>query len=453
MAEPAPQGAVPVEGAPLTNRRVLAIALPIVLSNATVPLLGLVDTGVVGQLGQAAPIGAVGIGAVVLTSIYWVFGFLRMGTSGLVAQSHGAGDGAEVGAHLLRALVIAGSAGLAMILLQWPLFWAAFQLAPATPEVEALARDYLAIRIWGAPASIGLYAITGWLIAIERTRAVLALQLLQNGLNVGLDIWFVLGLGLGVPGVAWATLIAEWAGLALGLWFARHALRAAIAAARNAATLFARDKLSRFARVNGDIMIRSVILQASFTTFMFMAAGQGDVTLAANQVLLQFLSITAYALDGFAFAAESLVGQAVGARQPARVRRASILTSQWGVAGAASLGAVFLLGGPAIIDLLTTSPEVRAEARHYLPWLAIAPLIGIASWMFDGIFIGATLTREMRIAMLQSVAVYAVALLVLPPLLGNHGLWAALMVLNIMRGLSMARLYPRAEAAAQPVAG
>ncbi|AUH64397.1 MATE family efflux transporter [Paracoccus zhejiangensis] len=453
MVEPVPQGAVPVEGAPLTNRRVLAIALPIVLSNATVPLLGLVDTGVVGQLGQAAPIGAVGIGAVVLTSIYWVFGFLRMGTSGLVAQSHGAGDGAEVGAHLLRALVIAGGAGLAMILLQLPLFWAAFQLAPATPEVEAMARDYLAIRIWGAPASIGLYAITGWLIAIERTRAVLALQLLQNGLNVGLDIWFVLGLGLGVPGVAWATLIAEWSGLALGLWFARHALRAAIAAARNAATLFARDKLSRFARVNGDIMIRSVILQASFTTFMFMAAGQGDVTLAANQVLLQFLSITAYALDGFAFAAESLVGQAVGARQPARVRRASILTSQWGVAGAAALGAVFLLGGPAIIDLLTTSPEVRAEARHYLLWLAIAPLIGIASWMFDGIFIGATLTREMRIAMLQSVAVYAVALLVLPPLLGNHGLWAALMVLNIMRGLSMARLYPRAEAAAQPVAG
>ncbi|MFV0303500.1 MAG: MATE family efflux transporter [Paracoccus sp. (in: a-proteobacteria)] len=445
MTEPAPQGEA------LTNRRVLAIALPIVLSNATVPLLGLVDTGVVGQLGQAAPIGAVGIGAVVLTSVYWVFGFLRMGTSGLVAQSHGAGDGAEVGAHLLRALVIAGGAGLAMILLQVPLFRAAFQLAPATPEVEALARDYLAIRVWGAPASIGLYAITGWLIAIERTRAVLALQLLQNGLNVGFDIWFVLGLGLGVPGVALATLIAEWLGLALGLWFARHALRATIAHARDAATLFARDKMTRFARVNGDIMIRSVVLQASFTTFMFMAAGQGDVTLAANQVLLQFLGITAYALDGFAFAAESLVGQAVGAHRPERVRHAAALTSKWGAGGAMALGAVFLLGGPAIIDLLTTSPEVRAEARHYLPWLAIAPLIGIASWMFDGIFIGATLTREMRIAMLQSVAVYAVALLILPQAFGNHGLWAALMVLNTMRGLTMARLYPRAEAAARPM--
>ncbi|AUH34072.1 MATE family efflux transporter [Paracoccus tegillarcae] len=446
MAETGPASSAEI--APLTHRRVLAIALPIVLANATIPLLGLVDTGVVGQMGEAAPIGAVGIGAVILTSIYWVFGFLRMGTSGLVAQSHGAGDTPEVGAHLLRALAIAAAAGLFFILFQLPLFWAAFKLAPTTPEVEGLARDYLAIRIWGAPATIALYAITGWLIAVERTRAVLVLQLLQNGLNVGLDVWFVLGLGLGVPGVAWATLIAEWAGVAFGLWLARDVLRAAIVAAGSAATLFARDKVNRLARVNGDIMIRSVVLQASFTSFMFLAAGYGDVTLAANQVLIQFLSITAFALDGFAFAAESLVGQAVGAHRPGRVRRASVLTSQWGVAGAAVLGLVFLLAGPSIIDLLTTSPEVRAEARIYLPWLVIAPLIGIASWMLDGIFIGATLTREMRIAMLQSVAVYLVALLILPPAFGNHGLWAALMVLNLTRGLTMARRYPRAEAVA-----
>ncbi|MGR3199420.1 MAG: MATE family efflux transporter, partial [Paracoccus sp. (in: a-proteobacteria)] len=191
---------------PLTHGRVLNIAIPIVLSNLTVPLLGLVDTGVVGQLGAPEPIGAVGIGAIILTSVYWVFGFLRMGTSGLVAQAHGAGDPAEVGAHLLRALAIAGAAGLAFVALQVPIFWAAFQLAPASDAVEVLARDYLTIRIWGAPATIGLYAITGWLIAVERTRAVLGLQLLQNGLNVALDLWFVLGLGLGVAGVAWATL-------------------------------------------------------------------------------------------------------------------------------------------------------------------------------------------------------------------------------------------------------
>lgn len=434
----------------LTHRRVLNIALPIVLSNLTVPLLGLVDTGVVGQLGLPEAIGAVGIGAIILTSIYWVFGFLRMGTSGLVAQAHGAGDAAEVGAHLLRALAIAAAAGLVFVALQVPIFWAAFRLAPASDTVEALARDYLAIRIWGAPATIGLYAITGWLIAVERTRAVLALQLLQNGLNVALDIWFVLGLGLGVAGVAWATLIAELAGLGLGLWLARHVLGRAIRAARGTATLFAAGKLNRLARVNGDIMIRSVLLQGCMTSFLFLGAGQGDVPLAANQVLLQFLALTAYALDGFAFAAESLVGQAVGARHPIRVRRASQLTSAWGLGGAVALGLVFVTGGGAIIDLLTTSPEVRAEARLYLPWLGLAPLIGVAAWMLDGIFIGATLTREMRIAMIQSVAVFVAGVLVLPPVWGNHGLWAALMALNTARALTMLRLYPRAEAAAQP---
>lgn len=433
---------------PLSHRRVLHIAVPIVLSNITVPLLGLVDTGVVGQLGLPEPIGAVGIGTIILTSIYWVFGFLRMGTSGLVAQSHGAGDPPEVGAHLLRALTIAGIAGLVFIILQVPIFWAAFRLAPASAEVEALARDYLAIRIWGAPATIGLYAITGWLIAIERTRSVLLLQLLQNGLNVVLDIWFVLGLAMGVTGVASATLIAEWSGLLFGLYLARHVLRAAVVAAKNMATLFARDKLNRLLAVNGDIMIRSVLLQICFTSFLFLGAGQGDVPLAANQVLLQFLAITAFALDGFAFAAESLVGQAVGARRPDRIRRAAILTSQWGVGGAALLGVIFWFGGGAIIDLITTAPDVRQEARNYLIWMGFAPLISIASWMYDGIFIGATLTREMRIAMLQAVGVYLLAILILPSLWGNHGLWAALMILNAARGIFMARLYGKAEAVA-----
>lgn len=429
----------------LTHGRVLAIALPIVLSNLTVPLLGLVDTAVVGRLGGPEPIGAVGIGAVILTSVYWVFGFLRMGTSGLVAQAHGAGDAPEVGAHLLRALAIAGAAGLAFIALQGVIAAAAFRLAPASDAVEALARDYLAIRIWGAPATIGLYAITGWLIAVERTRAVLALQLVQNGVNVGLSIALALGLGWGVAGVAWATLLAEALGLGLGLWLAAPVLRRALAARG----LWARDRLARLARVNGDIMIRSVLLQGCMTSFLFLGAGQGDVPLAANQVLLQFLALTAYALDGFAFAAESLVGQAVGARRPDRLRRASLMTSAWGLGGAAVLGLAFLLGGGAIIDLLTTDPQVRAEARLYLPWLALAPLIGVAGWMLDGIFIGATLTREMRVAMIQSVAVFIVGVLILPPIWGNHGLWAALMALNLARAATMLRLYPRAEAAAR----
>jgi len=433
--------------APITHRRVLAIALPIVLSNATVPILGAVDVGVVGQMGQAAPIGAVGIGAVILASVYWIFGFLRMGTSGLVAQAYGAGDVVESGAVLGRALLIGLVAGAGFILLQGALAWAAFQIAPASAEVEALARRYIGIRIWGAPATIALYAITGWLIAVERTRAVLVLQLWINGVNIGLDLWFVLGLGWGVPGVAGATLIAEWTGLGLGLWLCRDAFAPGLHRAIRARLADA-TRLREMARVNTDIMIRSVVLQASFTTFVFLGAGQGDVTLAANQVLLQFLEITAYALDGFAFAAESLVGQAVGARERGRVRRASVLTSQWGVTGSVLLGLVFWFAGPGIIDLMAGDPAVQETARVYLPWVAIGPLIGIASWMFDGIFIGATLTREMRNAMLASVLVYVAALALLLPTLGNHGLWASLAVLNTARGLTMAMFYPRVEAKA-----
>jgi MATE family multidrug resistance protein len=431
---------------PITNARVLKIALPIVLSNATVPILGAVDTGVVGQMGQAAPIGAVGMGAVILASVYWIFGFLRMGTSGLVAQAHGAGDAPESGAVLIRALMIAAAAGLAMILLHGALVWAAFRVAPASAEVEGLARQYIAIRIWGAPATIGLYAITGWLIAVERTRSVLVLQLWINGVNVVLDLWFVPGLGWGVPGVAVATLIAEWTGLGLGLWLCRGAFLGG--AWRDWGRVFDMGRLREMGRVNTDIMIRSVVLQASFTTFVFLGAGQGDVTLAANQVLMQFLEITAYALDGFAFAAEALVGQAVGARVRPMVRQAAVMTSQWGVAGSIALGLAFWFGGPAIIDLMAKDAGVQEAARVYLPWVALGPVVGIASWMFDGIFIGATLTREMRNAMIASVAVYAVALWLLLPAFGNHGLWAALMVLNATRGVTMALFYGRVEAKA-----
>lgn len=428
----------------LTHARVLKIALPIVLSNATVPLLGAVDTGVVGQLGQAAPIGAIGLGSIVLASVYWIFGFLRMGTSGLAAQAHGAGDLPERSAILLRALLIAAGAGLALILLQTLLMTLAFRLAPGSAEVEELARSYIAIRIWGAPATIGAYAVTGWLVAVERTRGVLVLQLWINGVNIGLDLWFVLGLGWGVPGVALATLIAEWSGLALGLWLCRAAfgpvLRAAwgrIADAAALATMF---------RVNGDIMLRTVLLQASFTSFVFLGAGFGDTTLAANQVLMQFLMITAFALDGFAFAAETLVGQAVGARALADLRRAARIVMQGAAVLAVLMALAFALAGPAIIDLMATDAGVRAAARTYLPWMVAAPLLGTAAWMYDGIFIGATMTRAMLRAMAVAVAIYAAALLALVPAFANHGLWAALMVLFVARGVLMARAWPQIEA-------
>lgn len=435
---------------PLTHRRVLRIAVPILLANATVPILGLVDTGVVGQMGEAAPIGAVGIGAIILTSVYWIFGFLRMGTSGLAAQAHGAGDSMETGAILMRALLIGVAAGLALIVLQLPLMAAAFRIAPASADVETLARDYLTIRIWGAPATIALYAVTGWLIAVERTRGVLGLQLWMNGLNIGLDLLFVLGLGWGVEGVAIATLMAEWSALALGLWLCRGAF--ASGAWRNHARILDPARLRRMLQVNGDIMVRTVALQASFTSFLFIGAGFGDVTLAANQVLLQFLHVVAFALDGFAFAAEALVGQAVGARSVAALRRAGILTSLWGLGAALVMAAGFWLLGPLLIDVMAKQAEVQALARSYLPWVVLGAVISLASYMLDGIFIGATATREMRNAMLVSAALYGLSL---PLLLGpfeNHGLWAALMLLNLARGVTMGLYYPRVERRARAAA-
>ena len=427
----------------LTHRRVLHIALPIVLSNATVPILGVVDTGVVGQLGLAAPIGAVGIGAVILTAFYWIFGFLRMGTAGLTAQAAGANDDAEVAALLSRSLLIGLGAGAVMILAQIPLFWLAFKVSPASPEVETLARQYMSIRVWSAPATIALYGIIGWLIAQERTAGVFAIQVVMNGLNIGLDLLFVLHFDWGVAGVGWATFIAEWGGLALGLWLCRDAF--AGTAWRNTARVFDRARLINMGVVNSDILIRSVLLQAIFVSFLFWGADFGDVNLAANQILLQFLHVTAYALDGFAFAAEAIVGHALGARSRAALRRGALLASFWGLVSSGLLALGFAVFGGAIIDVMTTAPDVRAEARAYLPWMVAAPLLGLASWMLDGIFIGATRTRDMRNMMVLSLLAYLVAVAVLIPVWGNHGLWAALMISYIARGATLLWKYPGLE--------
>ena len=450
-SEPA-RGEAPI---PLTHARVLRIAGPIVVSNATVPILGVVDTGVVGQMGLAAPIGAVGLGAVILTALYWVFGFLRMGTTGLAAQALGRGDRAEVSALLTRALLIAGAAGIAVVALQRPLFAGAFALAPASAEVEALARGYMGIRVWSAPALIALYGVTGWLIAQERTGGVLVLQLWMNGLNIALDLVFVLSLGWGVEGVALATFLAEWSGLGLGLWLCRDAF--ATPAWRESARVLDPARLRHMAGVNGDILLRSLLLQTAFVSFLFLAADLGDVTLAANQILLQFLEITAYALDGFAFAAETLVGQAFGAAALPRLRRAALLASGWGAVAAVALAAAFALLGPLVIDLMVGEGDpaapgeaeaVREAARAHLPWMVAAPLVGLASWMLDGVFVGATRTADMRNMMALSFAAYVAAVAVLLPAFGNDGLWASLMVLFVARAVTLGARYPALERAA-----
>ena len=430
----------------VTHRRVLHVALPIVISNATVPILGAVDTGVVGQLGEAAPIGAVGLGAIILSAFYWVFGFLRMGTVGLTAQAAGNGDEGEVAALLTRGVLIAAGAGLAVMALQVPLFWLAFQAAPASDEVEGMARQYMAIRVWSAPAAIAMYAITGWLIAQERTRAVLVIQLWMNGLNIALDLWFVLGLGWGVEGVAIATFIAEWSGAALGLWFCRAVFLGVLWRAWS--RVFDRARWVHMVRVNADILMRSLLLEAIFVSFLFIGSSMGDVTLAANHVLMQFLLITAFGLDGFAFAVEALVGKAMGARQRFVLRRAAVLASGWAVAVAGVLTLVFAIGGPFIIDLMAKAPAVQAQARVFLPYLVAVPLVSVAAFMFDGIFVGATRTRDMRNMMFVAFLVYVVCAAVLVPLIGNHGLWVSLLVSFVVRALTLAWKYPGLEAGA-----
>lgn len=438
--------------AEITHRRILKIALPVVLSNATVPILGAVDVGVVGQLKEAAPIGAVAMGAIILTTVYWIFGFLRMGTAGLVGQAAGANDRAEVSAILTRALLIAGAGGLLLILAQIPIFALAFWLSPASPEVESLARDYLQIRIWTAPAAIAVYALTGWLVAMERTTGVFWVQFVMNGLNILLDLWFVLGLGWGVEGVAIATVIAELTGAALGLWLCRDAF--GDVQWRNWGRVFDKAKLIRMGLLNMDILIRSALLMMIFSSFVFLGAGFGDVTLAANEVLIQFTYIVAYAMDGFAFAAEALIARAVGQGNIRRLRKSALMCSFWGAVTCISMAVFFALGGPWLIDVMAKAPEVQADARVYLPWMVVAPILGCAAWMLDGIFIGATRGSDMRNMMIVSAAVYLVALLALIPTYDNHGLWAALLVSFVVRGITLGVCYPKLERrlAAQSVA-
>ncbi|WP_058248668.1 MATE family efflux transporter [Tropicibacter naphthalenivorans] len=433
--------------APVTHRRVLKIAVPIMLANVTVPILGVVDTGVVGQIPQAAPIAAVGVGAIILGAIYWIFGFLRMGTAGLTAQATGQGNRAEVAALLTRSLMIGLAGGAAIIALQQLVYAGAFAISPAGPEVESLARDYMQIRIWSAPAAIAIYGINGWLIAQERTRDVLILQVWMNGANILLDLLFVLQLGWGVSGVAFATFLAEWSGLAMGLYLCRAAFR--VPDWRDWPRVFDREKLKNMAVVNTDIMLRSLMLQAIFVSFLLLGGKFDAVTLAANQVLLQFLHVMSFALDGFAFAAEALVGQAMGAKAVQQLRRSAVLTSLWGLGCNVLFALAFALLGGIVINTMAKDPEVQQAARAYLPWMVAAPLVGLASWMLDGIFIGATRTGDMRNMMAISAVIYAASVALLIGPLGNHGLWLALLISFVARAITLGLRYPALERAAQ----
>lgn len=427
----------------VTHRRVLYLAIPVVLSNATMPILGAVDTAVVGQMGLAAPIGAVGIAAVIITAIFWLFGFLRMGVSGLTAQALGEKNIIEANALLIRSLIIGFVVGLFFIILQSPLFFGALFISPASEDVKFLAKEYLNIRIYSGPAVIGLYGITGWLIAKERTKSIFLIQFLMNTINISLDLVFVLQLEMGVEGVASASLIAEWSGFLIGLWLTKEAFGKSTW--KNKKYIFDTIRLKKMAIVNSDILIRTLLLQAAILSFIFLGSSFDDNTLAANQILIQFLHIASYGLDGFAVASESLVGKAVGAKKINDLRQTVKVTSIWGAITIIFMTAFFWIFGDIFIKLMTTSIDIQNITIQYLPWMIVAPLAGGASWMLDGIFIGATRTTDMRNMMIISFIVYIISIIIFLPYFGNHGLWLALIIFYIARGITLGLRYNKIE--------
>lgn len=426
-----PKSSHPGASVRLSHRSVVAIALPVILSNVSTPLIGVVDTAIVGRLPDPAYIGAVAVGSLIFTFVFWAFGFLRMGTTGLTAQALGAGDHDEVVSSLGRALLIAAAVGIVLIALQWPIRAIAFALLEGTPKVESLARSYFDIRIWAAPAALANYALLGWFIGLGRTDIGLVLQLVLNVTNMALDMLFVLVFGWDVRGVALGTLIAEIIAVAIGIVLAlKHAH--ALHGRWQRSSVLAPERLKRTVAVNRDIMIRSLALIFVFVWFVAQGARQGDVTLAANAVLMQFISVSAYFLDGLAFAAEALVGRAIGAANRAGLLAAARITTIWAVGLAVVATLIIAARGPALIDLLTIDEATRAAAREYLPWVVAAPVVGVWAFQLDGIFIGATRTADMRNAMLASLAIFLVGWWLLTPW-ANHGLWAALHVHYLAR--------------------
>ena len=426
------------------NGRVWALAGPIILSNLSTPLLGAVDTAVVGHLPDPAYIGAVAIGAVIFNFLFWGFGFLRMGTTGFAAQAFGAGNPAEVRATLARPLLLALALGTLVLLLQAPVGLIAFSLLEASAEVEGFSRSYYEIRIWSAPAALMNYAMLGWLLGVRQAKAVLLLQVAMNAINIVLDLVFVVGFGWDIEGVAYASVIAEYSAVVLGLAIVGQHLRA-LGGTWDPARVLDRGRLVALFKVNADILVRTLCLIAAFAYLTARGAEMGDLVLAGNAILMQLQGFLAHGLDGFAHAASILAGNALGARSRPAFRAAVKTSTLWALGLAALFTAVYGLLGPGIVALFTNIAEVRETANAYLPWMALSPLISIWGFQLDGIFIGATRTADMRNAMLASLAVLLVACWLLIPPLGNHGLWLAFTIFTVARGITLGLYYPRLE--------
>jgi len=425
------------------HNRVWQLAFPLILANLTIPLLGAVDTAVIGDL-SAAHIGAVAVGSTVFSFLYWGLSFLRLSTTGLAAQAHGAGDIEAALTWVARAVLLAVGFGILILLCQTPIVSLTLTLFNPTSGVQIYVQDYIFLRIWGAPAALANIALLGWFIGLQRVKQALVLQVIINGTNIFLDILLAKLLGMEVRGVALATMISQYVGLGAGLYLVIR-LKADLNAHWTPQATLERKPLLALMSLNRDIFLRSLCVIAAVGMFTIQGARMGELVLAANGILIIFQHFLAYGLDGFAHAAESLVGNAVGARDKTALRSAVKSSTQMALVVSLGYVSIFLFFGDAIISVITDLPDVRLTTQQYFGWVIISPIVSVWAFQLDGIFIGATRARDMRNAMLISFFIYLLLVLYLVPLLGNHGLWLAFTMFMVARGVTLMALYPRLE--------
>lgn len=422
-----------------TSQRILHIAIPSIISNITVPLLGLIDVAIVGHLGSASYIGAIAVGGMLFNMIYWIFGFLRMGTSGLTAQSYGGHDLHEATRILLRSLVISLLLALALLLLQYPIRVVAFQLIDASPEVQQLATLYFHICIWGAPATLGLYGFSGWFIGMQNSRFPMYIAITQNIVNIAASLLFVFALGMKVKGVALGTLIAQYAGLLMAylLWLRYYRPLRKYVGKQN---LFGREAMQRFFRVNRDIFLRTLCLVAVTVFFTSTGAAFGDVVLAVNTLLMQLFTLFSYIMDGFAYAGEALTGKYLGAGNPKELKRTIRHLFGWGIGMSAAFTLLYGIGGQGFLGLLTNDATVISASGDYFLWVLAIPVAGFSAFLLDGICIGTTSTNIMLKAMVVAAGSFFLIYYGLHESLQNHALWMGFITYLALRGVVQAVL-------------
>ena len=423
-----------------TDRNILQIALPSIVSNITVPLLGLADVAIVGHIGGAQHIGAIAVGGMIFNVIYWIFGFLRMGTSGMTSQAYGADDGDETARLLLRSLAVALAVAACILVLQRPLLRLALFAINPTPDMMPMVRSYFSICVWGAPAMLGLYGMTGWYIGMQNTRIPMLVSIIQNVVNIAASLILVFGVGMRVEGIALGTLIAQYAGfgMAVALFFGRYRTVWQRSVPRG---VFVRGAMLRFFSVNRDIFLRTLCLVAVNLHFLSAGAAMGAETLAVNTLLMQFFTLFSYVMDGFAYAGEALCGRYTGAGDARRLHLTVRHLFGWGAALTVVYTLLYAVGGDTFLALLTDDRGVTVAARPYFAWALAIPVAGVAAFIWDGVFIGVTATRSMLLASVVAAVAFFLIYATLVADKGNHALWLALISFLFVRGAVQSLLW------------